>query len=112
MDEKEAAATSNSAETSQDEAFLTLGGRHRANRVEIIRPPHAPTLDSLIHTADTDTPYTKEHRAIVKERLNAIENPITRRELRQQERETYKKEHPVKHLGYRALYRLLKPFSK
>lgn len=86
--------------TPETDWVTTLGGQLRAASVE-----------KRISTPN-NTPFTTAPHAEAKQDLIEVDNPITRRSLRQQEREAHIKNHPIKHLGYRALYRIFKPFSK
>lgn len=106
--EDEADKSPQTDETAGHEAWVTtLSGELRAASI-VSAKPNQDTAKNQTISADVDMPFTTAHRAEVQERLN----PLTRRKLRQQEREAYIKNHPIKHLGYRALYRVLKPFSK
>lgn len=106
-DKPNQSARSHEVVTNDTDWVITLGGQLRAAHVANIRPD-LNTVERLVHSANDDIPFTKKHQGEVQERLN----PVTRRELRQQDREAYIKNHPMRHLGYRALYRVFKPFSK
>lgn len=89
----------------------TMGERDRAAHVKSVRPD-LNTPERIRHSEDDDIIFTTRDREKLRGHLSAIEHPVTRRELRQQEHEAYKKSHRVKYLGYRALCLALKPFSK
>jgi len=88
-----------------DEPFLSIGQQKRAESIKIIRPiAPLPLIGSSLSTPDSLI-FTVGDRAALREILELDEayETVTRRELRQQEREAAKKAHLIRRLGSAVL---------
>jgi len=103
----------NFAVTPESRIFTTLGARYRADQVKLVKTGSPNRYESLVSDTTDDSYFTTGDQAMLIELLSAdVQKPLTRRELRQQEHDANIKNHPIRHLGHRALLGLLKPFSR
>ena len=103
----------NFAVTPESRIFTTLGARYRADQLKTLTTESPSRYEPLVRDAIDDLYFTTGDQALLQELLGAyVQKPLTRRELRQQEHDANIKNHPIRHLGHRALLGLLKPFSR